>query len=480
MKKTLKKAISLLLSVVICFASLSFSIFALKSEASYYKAGDIIQFGSYPQSQVTDTNLLSELNNLDFSLISYDYYVSNSQSDFMKYSDVIHKGEKYRVVYFEQYRPYWNSNPSSYTEQENNGYYTKTYYWFKYEPLNWQILSTSGLIISTSIIDSTFFNVTNSFSSWESSYMRKWLNSTFYNTAFSDDEKIHFKDSVVHSNAFGTATKTIDKVYLLSYDEALSNEYGFNSSSSALDTNKAKKGTDYALCQGLWQNNNYGDWWLRTPKSSTSLYIVNYDGTLKEYGNLTAANITSLGIVPVVSVNLSSILHKHNYSSTTTPPTCTTQGYTTYTCACGDSYISDYVGVSEHNYFSTVSRPATHLTEGIRTFTCTSCGDSYTENTAKTTTHSYFVSNLVSPTCEKEGYTIYSCECGQSYKDDLIPANGHNYKGNTCQSCGESKSLNCSCNCHKTGFLKFIWKILNFFYKLFKTNKTCACGIAHY
>lgn len=39
---------------------------------------------------------------------------------------------------------------------------------------------------------------------------------------------------------------------------------------------------------------------------------------------------------------------------------------------------------------------------------------------------------------------------------------------------------NCSCNCHKSGFMGFIWKILCFFYKLFKTNPVCACGIAHY
>ncbi len=38
----------------------------------------------------------------------------------------------------------------------------------------------------------------------------------------------------------------------------------------------------------------------------------------------------------------------------------------------------------------------------------------------------------------------------------------------------------CSCNCHKSGFMSFIWKITRFFCKLFGTNRTCACGIAHY
>lgn len=44
----------------------------------------------------------------------------------------------------------------------------------------------------------------------------------------------------------------------------------------------------------------------------------------------------------------------------------------------------------------------------------------------------------------------------------------------------EDPSENCKCNCHKGGFMSFIWKILRFFYKLFRTNKVCGCGIAHY
>lgn len=41
-------------------------------------------------------------------------------------------------------------------------------------------------------------------------------------------------------------------------------------------------------------------------------------------------------------------------------------------------------------------------------------------------------------------------------------------------------SANCSCKCHKSGFAGFIWKIMRIFYKIFKTHKTCACGVAHY
>lgn len=38
----------------------------------------------------------------------------------------------------------------------------------------------------------------------------------------------------------------------------------------------------------------------------------------------------------------------------------------------------------------------------------------------------------------------------------------------------------CSCNCHKSGFMHFIWVIQRFFYSLFSTKRYCACGAAHY
>lgn len=44
----------------------------------------------------------------------------------------------------------------------------------------------------------------------------------------------------------------------------------------------------------------------------------------------------------------------------------------------------------------------------------------------------------------------------------------------------EKPSEHCSCNCHKSGFMGFIWKIQRFFCKLFGINKICECGVKHY
>ena len=39
----------------------------------------------------------------------------------------------------------------------------------------------------------------------------------------------------------------------------------------------------------------------------------------------------------------------HVHEAVVTAPTCTEQGYTTYTCACGDTYVADYVDATGHN-----------------------------------------------------------------------------------------------------------------------------------
>lgn len=41
--------------------------------------------------------------------------------------------------------------------------------------------------------------------------------------------------------------------------------------------------------------------------------------------------------------------------------------------------------------------------------------------------HTY-VTSTVAPTCSEKGYTLYTCSCGYSYKDNYIDALGHNYK----------------------------------------------------
>jgi hypothetical protein len=92
--------------------------------------------------------------------------------------------------------------------------------------------------------------------------------------------------------------------------------------------------------------------------------------------------------------------------------------------------------------------------------------------------HTY-ASARIEPTCLKNGYTVYVCLCGDTYYE-TIPVAEHKFDGSECVNCGLNKADNCACNCHKTGIIKIIFRIVLIFQRFFGANKHCACGEAHY
>ena len=98
----------------------------------------------------------------------------------------------------------------------------------------------------------------------------------------------------------------------------------------------------------------------------------------------------------------------HQYEAVVTEPTCTQEGYTTYTCPdCGEFYVDDVLPATGHDYQAVVT----------------------------------------APTCTEEGYTTYTCHCGDSYVGDYLPATGHSFgewtqtapgvEERTCENCDE-------------------------------------------
>ena len=117
----------------------------------------------------------------------------------------------------------------------------------------------------------------------------------------------------------------------------------------------------------------------------------------------------------------------HSYSSRVTAPTCTTGGYTTYTCSkCNDTYQDKITVATGHSYRQTVI-DATCTTGGYTTYLCTKCGDTYRSDNTTPTGHNYRAV-VTAPTCNDQGYTTYTCrDCGNSYEGDYTNATGHNY-----------------------------------------------------
>ena len=103
----------------------------------------------------------------------------------------------------------------------------------------------------------------------------------------------------------------------------------------------------------------------------------------------------------------------HAYKSVVTPPTCIERGYTTYTCsACGDSYVADYTAALGHTAGSAADCTNPQV--------CTVCGAEL--NPALD--HSYNAV-VTAPTCTEQGYTTYTCACGDSYVGDYTDELGH-------------------------------------------------------
>lgn len=422
MKLTFKKVMSVLFAVVMIFGIVG-NLFSTKSSAAKitdYEVGDIIEFGWYPQSKVTDESLIATLNEIDGEWISYGYYSGTGVSyigqmvsgDYMRYKDVEYELEKYRGVIFDTYRPWLtdeqSTTSSSNSYQADNGYYIDTVYWFKYEPIKWRVLDPeTGMILCENIIDSQAYNnyeihsgrdeygyeafwgdpmKTYYANNYAESSIRKWLNEDFFNIAFSAVQQEAVLCTTLDNSAYDKcfsaydAKTTYDKVYLLSWEEALNKDYGFNLLYSESDTQRKTTGSDYAKCQGLnvysgLGYEGYSFWHLRTPGNDNYFACnVGYDGRVFSYGVPTICSYS--GVRPAMNLNLNtdvtqyqnpnvSETHAHLYDwSTTKQPTCLEDGVMTYICKCGDSY-TEAIPKYGHSY-------AFNL---LGMFYCSRCGD---------------------------------------------------------------------------------------------------------
>ncbi len=214
----------------------------------------------------------------------------------------------------------------------------------------------------------------------------------------------------------------------------------------------------------------------------------------------------------------------HSYTESITPPTCTLQGYTTYSCThCEFTYIDDYVapnghtpgedatcefaglcivcnatleGALGHSYTESVTPPTCTL-QGYTTYSCTRCKFNYIDNYVAPDGHvsgigptcelaqictvcdavligalGHSFSDVVTPpTCTEQGYTTHSCEkCGSSYADNYVPPMHVRGAPASCESNGL---------CIMCGTVLEI--ALGHDYSMSKTDPTCfECGYTTY
>lgn len=287
---------------------------------------DVIYMGEYPQSCVTDQATLAYLNSTvpqtpnaqnHMGFTPFKNYVAlNSEnntpqsycSEFMYYKDITYQNNKYRALYFDSYRysdNYYYPNP-----QLLNGYEKGQVYWFKFEPIMWMNVNKTpwdynyigengkyetdpdtGLPVlrrkndgvvdptgETAVLWSVFALDGQPFLAqddprkqpvvhYDVSYIRNWLNSDFYNTAFSSDQKDIIINTEVDNSSESTVfnplspggcDNTFDNLFLFSCKEII---YDYDLKAEAKSTGLCgrwsspnvvtqKIATDYARAQG--------------------------------------------------------------------------------------------------------------------------------------------------------------------------------------------------------------------------------------
>jgi len=301
------------------------------------RVGSIIEYGSYPQSEVTDEALIGELDKIEKTWVSYGYYSGDGylgsmvSSDYAKYADITYHGNKYRAVIFTLYRPDLTTyeHPEDYDNAGQNGYYINEVYYFKYEPLKWKVLDPdSGLVMCMSVIDSQAYNSIiyynkykeeyyndrysnkNYATDYETSTIRKWLNDDFYKTAFTDKEQSDIALSTIFTKDIEDTTydsgETQDKVFLLSQEDVTNSEYGF-----ITDRTRVFEASDYAKSQRLSiidypstdEHLGYPDKiCLRTTSGSRNVMYIASGGWMNPYPDF-VFDVT-YGIVPAMRINV--------------------------------------------------------------------------------------------------------------------------------------------------------------------------------
>lgn len=230
---------------------------------------DNMTFGRYPQSLVTDTNIIKELTKIQ------------------------------------------TFNNLGYIEYNNEEYVNKNNSYYKVEPIEWEAVKMDGKIYlySTKILDSVVFNSDEYFktdiyayltkpgvpentkaNTYQYSDLRTWLNSTFYNKAFSDTEQN--KMVKYEYDGLSDAVYTLcEKDFELSIQRALK------------PTDYIKKDVDtYNSTKDKIEFNGYAPYWLRDANSYCpyQVYGMNYDGLIYNYVD---CYYIYIGVRPVIVIN---------------------------------------------------------------------------------------------------------------------------------------------------------------------------------
>ena len=101
--------------------------------------------------------------------------------------------------------------------------------------------------------------------------------------------------------------------------------------------------------------------------------------------------------------------HTHSYESVVTTPTCTSAGYTTYTCDCGYSYTGNETAAQGHDWKLAVYNEPLCKMNGSYYYHCTVCPEDYSEMIPALEHNMTDWYILHEPTTDQDGMEMRKC-----------------------------------------------------------------------
>ena len=263
-------------------------------------------YGYYPQSHVSDSAINASL----------DALTSAESNGWYKLGD--------------DYYAKAASNPASSGTYFDDGDLLDwdTTYWFKADPIEWDVLSSdSGTysLVSSRLLDTHKYSeeydgtgtVGYYANNYEHSSLRTWLIGDFYSLAFSKDDTKLIEKTIDNSAATTNRSDstyggdpTNDKIYLLSYQEYA------NANNFASQAARYCQTSDWTRCRGSQSvvrgdTPNCGSYWTRSPYyNPEDWFDSNYASTVRTDGALHYSDIGGtvsdrVAIRPAITVKLS-------------------------------------------------------------------------------------------------------------------------------------------------------------------------------
>jgi uncharacterized repeat protein (TIGR02543 family) len=286
------------------------------------KAGDIVYFGRYPQSDLGTVGAIQAPDGsegVDWVTHTAIYYINYQNVD--------------RGIHY-----------------------------YKIEPIAWKVLENADgklFLLARDGLDTKLYHADYESVTWETSTARSWLNGygassntggqsgidytsdNFIGKAFTAVEQdaitttdVDNPNNPFHGTTGGAVTQ--DKVFYLSIGEATTAAFGFDPDPSAYGPENARnaKATDFAKANGAyyfdWATNGGGDtqyigydgncvWWLRSPGD------LDYDAAYVYYAGFVyvsgeAVSRTHIAVCPAFNLNLNSVIFTSENGKTTAVP----------------------------------------------------------------------------------------------------------------------------------------------------------------